>query len=168
MAFCKDCGTKLISRYLKNEGEIPYCETCGKFCFPQYNVAVSMVTVDEEKKKVLLIQQYGRPFWILVAGYVNRGESAETAVIREIREEVSLTVRQVTFNRSRFFEPSNTLMLNFTASVDSDEPVSITDEVDRWKWFSYEEARDAIKPDSLARQFYLGWLEDHENKKAGL
>ena len=23
-----------------------------------------------------------------------------------------------------------------------------------------KEARDAIKPDSLARQFYLGWLED--------
>ena len=31
-----------------------------------YNVAVSMIVVDEETGKILLIQQYGKPSYILV------------------------------------------------------------------------------------------------------
>ena len=57
-----------------------------------YNVAVSMVVTDEETGKILLIQQYGKPTYILVAGYVNRGEAEEDAVVREVREETGLHV----------------------------------------------------------------------------
>jgi NAD+ diphosphatase len=32
-------------------------------------------------------------------------------------------------------------------------------EVDSWRWFTLNEAREAIKPNSLARAFLLGWLD---------
>ena len=67
-----------------------------------YNVAVSMVVTDEETGKILLIQQYGKPTYILVAGYVNRGEAEEDAVAREVREETGLHVSRMKFNRTRF------------------------------------------------------------------
>ena len=67
--FCRECGTKLVPKELENEGIIPYCPECGQYRFPQYNVAVSMIVVNEEKDEILLIQQYGRPSYILVAGY---------------------------------------------------------------------------------------------------
>ena len=63
----------------------------------------------------------GRDSYILVAGYVNKGEDAEDAVIREIREEMDLKVLECHFNRSHYFAPSNTLMLNFTAIVEEGE-----------------------------------------------
>ena len=114
---CFECGTALIEKELEEEGIVPYCPKCQQYRFPMYNVAVSMIVVDEETGKILLIQQYGKLSYILVAGYVNRGEAEEHAVVREVREETGLEVEHLRFNRTKFFEPSNTLMCNFTAFV---------------------------------------------------
>ena len=78
--------------------------------------------------------RYGKPSYILVAGYVNRGEAEEHAVVREVREETGLEVEHLRFNRTKFFEPSNTLMCNFTAFVRTAKALHINHEVDRCKW----------------------------------
>lgn len=158
MNYCVECGTKLIKKHLENEGDIPYCTSCEAFRFPIYNTAVSMIVIDEKNQKILLIQQYNRPFYILVAGYVNRGEAAETAVKREVFEETGLNVIRHEFNMSKFFEPSNTLMVNFAAFVDSND-VKITDEVDKFTWFTFDEARKNIKDGSLAEEFLCAYLD---------
>ena len=85
-SYCTECGTLLVEKELEGEGLVPYCEKCGQYRFPLYNVAVSMIVIDESTGKILLIQQYGRPVYILVAGYVNRGERIEDAAVREIFE----------------------------------------------------------------------------------
>ena len=112
---CSECGAELIKKELEGEGLVPYCPHCQQFRFPMYNVAVSMVIINEQTGEILLIKQYGRPSFILVAGYVNRGEQVEHAVCREIKEETGMTVSHIKFNRTSFFEPSNTLRCNFTA-----------------------------------------------------
>ena len=80
------CGCKLDEKYLMGEGMVPYCPQCQEFRFPVYNTAVSMIVMNKELDKVLLIKQYGRDSYILVAGYVNKGEDAEDAVKREVGE----------------------------------------------------------------------------------
>ena len=70
MKYCYECGTLLTERFLENEGNIPYCETCGCYRFPIFSTAVSMIVLHPERDKILLIQQYGRDSNILVAGYV--------------------------------------------------------------------------------------------------
>ena len=97
---CFECGTALIEKEMEEEGIVPYCPKCQQYRFPMYNVAVSMIVVDEETGKILLIQQYGKPSYILVAGYVNRGEAEEHAVVREVREETGLEVEHLRFNRT--------------------------------------------------------------------
>ena len=158
MNYCMHCGTRLTLRPHGAEGELPYCEGCGAFRHPVFNIAVSMVVTDEGGEKILLIRQYGRPQYILVAGYVNQGEDAEDAARRELMEEMSLPALSVRFNRSRYFAPSNTLMLNFTAVV-TDTGVHANSEVDAWNWFTKEEARQAIRRGSLAEAFLLGWMD---------
>ncbi len=90
---CRACGAALIEKELKGEGVVPFCPVCGEFRFPMYNVAVSMIVIDRQSEKILLVQQYGKPSYILVAGYVNRTESLESAVAREIKEETGMTVQ---------------------------------------------------------------------------
>ena len=97
-----------------------------------------------------------------VAGYINRGESAETAVRREILEETGLHAGRIHFNRTRFFEPSNTLMCNFTAFVPDAERIHVNREVDRFRWFSPAEARANIRPNSLAAAFLDAWLDEND------
>ena len=159
MNYCMDCGTRLQLRFHKTEErELPYCEHCGEFRYPVFNTAVSLLVVNEAMDRIILIQQYGRPWYVLVAGYVNQGEDAEHAAVRELREELGLHARSVRFNRSHYYPRTNTLMLNFTVTVD--ETVAHPNwEVDAWRWFSLEEARDAIRPASLAAAFLHGWLD---------
>lgn len=158
MNYCMQCGTKLVIREHPHEGSVPYCETCEAFRYPVYNTAVSMIVRNRKGDKVLLIRQYSRPFYVLTAGYVNKGEDAEDAAVREVSEELGLTVDSVHFNRSHYFAPSNTLMLNFTVTVLEDS-ASPNWEIDSWQWFSNEEARKQIKPGSLAEAFLNGYFD---------
>jgi NAD+ diphosphatase len=161
--YCRECGVKLVPKDLENEGIVPYCPSCGQYRFPQYNVAVSMIVVNEENDEILLIQQYGRPTYILVAGYVSRGESLEDAVAREVKEETGMTVSRMKFNRTQFFEKSDTLMCNFTAFVKDDSELAPNYEIDSCAWFTREEARANIRPDSLAEFFLVSYLNEQHS-----
>lgn len=157
---CFECGAPLIEKELEGEGFVPYCTQCQEYRFPMYNVAVSMIVINEQTGEILLIKQYGRPFFILVAGYVNRGEPLEHAVGREIKEETGMTVSRIKFNRTSFFESSNTLMCNFTAFVKDASELSPNREIDSYQWFAPKEAQQNIRPNSLAERFLNAYLEE--------
>ena len=158
MGYCERCGSVLVERNNGIDGMVPYCEKCGEYRYPGFNVAVSMIVLNSNQSKVLLIQQYGKKRNILVAGYVNRGESAEDAVRREVKEEIGLNVVQLRFNTSSYFEPSNTLMLNYAVIVEGMEPI-VNEEVDAWHWYYIREAKEQIAKDSLAEQFLNHYLD---------
>ena len=158
--YCRECGTKLVPKELENEGVVPYCPKCEAFRFPLYNVAVSMVVVNEETDKILLIKQYGRDTYILVAGYVTLGEGLEDAVVREVKEETGMTVSRIKFNRTQYFEKSDALMCNFTAFVKDASGFDPNYEIDSCAWFTREEARANIRPDSLAEYFLVSYLDE--------
>ena len=157
MNYCMHCGTKLRIRHHDTEGEVPYCDNCQAFRYPVFNTAVSMIVMNQERSRVILIQQYGKPHYVLVAGYVNKGEDAEAAAVREVKEELGLDVKDVHFNRSHYYAPTNTLMLNFTVTVAQPE-AHPNWEVDSWRWFTIDEARANIKPDSVAQGFLNGYF----------
>lgn len=157
MKYCVECGHELILQELENEGMIPYCPNCNEYRFPTFNSAISTVIFNKAKDKILLIQQYGRDSNILVAGYINKGENANEALLREVKEEVDLTVKKFIYNDNFYFERSNTLIHNFTSFVDEEE-FHLTKEVDKATWFSIDEAIEAIRPNSLAKQFLLQTL----------
>ena len=167
MNYCMECGTKLTIKPLKSEGEVPFCERCGTFVFPVFSTACSMIVMNPEQTKILLIKQYGRGDYILVAGYVNKGEDAEDAALREIREELGVEAADIRFNRTHYFGPSNTLMINFRVLLPSEE-IHPNEEIDDWRWFSLAEAREKVRPNSLARDFLEGMLDGayqfHDNK----
>lgn len=158
--FCHECGTKLTQKELENEGIIPFCPKCEAYRFPVYNVAVSMIVINKKTDKILLIKQYGKDYYVLVAGYVNRMEQLEHAVAREIKEETGINVSQIKFNRTRFYEPSDVLMCNFTAFVEDDSDFCVNEEIDDYCWFTYEEARKNIRQNSLAAYFLNAYLDE--------
>ena len=164
MNYCMECGTKLEDKFLKNEGMIPYCSSCQAYRFPVFSTAVSMEVLNPEQDKILLIKQYGKDRYILVAGYVNKGENAEDTVVREVKEELGLHVKELHFEKSEYYAPSNTLMLNFSCVVDSESLARISEEeIDSCRWFSLSEAAENIAEGSLAGKFLTRFL-----KKRGL
>ncbi len=85
--YCRECGEKLSLRFCENEGLVPYCNRCEAFKFPQFNSAVSMVVTNRAQDKILLAKHAGEDDFILFAGYIKKGETAEKTVVRELREE---------------------------------------------------------------------------------
>ena len=162
MKYCEECGSPLIFRENGIDGMVPYCERCGAFRFPRYNVAMSTLVMNETLDQVILIQQYGRTDNILVAGYVNLGEALEDGVRREVAEELGLHVIHCRYLRSKYFARSNTLMCNFLTVVDDVSLDHVNGEIDRIAWFTPEEARACIKPGSLAQEFLNLGLDDLE------
>lgn len=159
MKHCMVCGETLQMKYLPSEGkEIPFCPACNDFRFPVFNTGVSMILVNPERTKIMMIRQYGGSEYILCAGYVNQGEDAEDAAAREIKEELGFDVRELHFNRSHYFAPSNTLMFNFTAVIDEAD-AKPNEEIDTWAWFDIAEAREKVRKNSLAKAFLLGYLD---------
>ncbi len=162
MTHCYECGTKLIPRELEGEGIIPYCPHCQAYRFPIFSTAMSTTLLSPDRKKALLIQQYGRNRNVLVAGYVNKGENAEHAVVREVQEEVGLKVVQMAFVKSTYFAPSNTLMLHFLTVVEDDDLSHMTAEVDKAQWYPLEQAKEAVLTPSLAQRFLFTALQKLE------
>lgn len=166
MNYCHECGTKLIIKECFNcgvsDGFFPYCPKCNDFRFPFFNCAVSCVIYNKDYSKTLLIKQYGRDWNILVAGYVNKTENLESALVREIKEEVGLDVTSYKFNASRYFEKSNSLICNFIVIVENEE-FQCNPEVDFAKWYSIVEAKDCILKNGLAEEFFLLSLNKIKN-----
>lgn len=160
LEYCPECGTKLIDKECENEGIVAYCETCQRFRFPIFNTAIIAIVMNPARDKILLIQQYGKPFNILVAGYVNKGESIEQTLIREVKEELGRDVTWYQYMRSEYFDRSESLMCNFVCQVDDEDLSHINYEVDRAAWYSIEDAVKNIKPDSLAQKFLIAALEE--------
>ena len=163
MNYCMECGAKLELRPHHEGGEVPFCPVCGRFRHPVYSTAVIMIVMDRARERVILIQQYGRAKNILVAGYIDQGESAEAACAREVREELGLTAAEVHYNRSEYLPRTNTLMLNFTVLVEEGD-VHPNEEIDAWRWFSRDEAREAILPGSLAARFLHEYFDTLESE----
>ena len=99
---------------------------------------------------ILLIQQYGRAQYILVAGYVNRGEPAEDAARREIMEETHIRVKNIRYFGSQSWPFPSQLMLAFNADYDGGDINLQAEEIADAQWFDPEHCPASPKPGSIA------------------
>ena len=151
--FCTECGEKLTLMFASGEGLVPYCKSCGAFRFAQFATAVSLVVTNRKKDMILLAKHKGQDDFILFAGYVKKGETAEKTVTREFKEETKLNTVKYKYMSSRYHEPKNVLMLNFISIAEDREPVIDEKEIEEVKWFTFDEALTAIRKDSTAEAF---------------
>lgn len=87
---CPRCGTKASKK-----GTNPFrCTECGYTHFFSPCTAVGAITTDSDGKVLLLVRgkDPGRGLFGLPGGFVDPGETAEEAMLREVMEETCLTV----------------------------------------------------------------------------
>ena len=162
--FCQDCGAKLALKFCENEGLVPYCNSCGEFKFPPFKTAVSMVVVNKAQDRVL-IAKHTNGDYLLNAGYIKKGESAEKAIVREIREETGLNATKYKYMSSRYHEPRNVLMLNFIVVVSEGELKLNTEEISEAKWCTFDEALETVCHDSTAEYFLKNAVAELKKNK---
>ena len=162
--YCRHCGQKLSLRFCENEGLIPYCSSCADYIFPQFGVAVSMVVTNRAQDKILLAKHVDDEDFILFAGYVKKGESAEKAVPREIKEELGLNVVKAKYMSSRYYDKNDVLMLNFIVIVEDKEIKMNINEISEARWCSSDEALTLIRKGTTAEYFLQNAVRELKKK----
>ena len=115
--------------------------------FPRIDPAVICLVHDGHDRAVLARHSLWpeRRFSIL-AGFVEAGESFEQCVVREITEEVGLTVTDVQYLGSQPWPFPRSLMVGFHAVGDPEQPFSFNDgEIAEAAWFTRAEVREALE-----------------------
>lgn len=114
--------------------------------FPRIDPAVICLVHDGGERAVLARQTvWPARMFSLLAGFVEAGESFEACVIREIREEIGLTVQDVRYLGSQPWPFPRSLMVGFHAIGDPDQEFSFNDgEIAEAAWFTRDEVRAAL------------------------
>ena len=71
-------------------------------------------------------------------------------------EELGMEALDLRYLNSHYYEPSETLMLNYSVTVEETEPTP-NREVDSWRWFPIVEARRVVRPGGLAERLLKDW-----------
>ncbi len=161
--FCANCG-RLTA--IVQAGYARRCPSCGATHFPRTDPVVIMLV--EHGGQLLLGRRPGWPpnRYSVLAGFVSPGESAEEAVIREVREESGIEVHEPRFVTSQPWPFPSSLMLGFEARSDGGEPVAHDGELEDVAWFPLQAIRTAQQeagplrlppPISIARHLIERW-----------
>lgn len=162
--YCPHCGKKLIKKEIGDEGFIPFCEKCEVPLWDMFTTSIIVAVVNEENEVALLRQNYvSQMNHVCVAGIMKIGESAEDTVVREIAEEIGLTVREIEYIKSYPYGKKEMLMLGYKAVVDKDD-FTLSGEVDSAEWVKFEEALPLLREGSIAWELVkevIGRSGDH-------
>jgi NAD+ diphosphatase len=151
--FCGHCGTPV--QHLSHE-RAKKCPKCGLTSYPRLAPAI-IVSIERTKvdgSEILLAHNHRHPqgFYSVLAGFVEPGESLEECVRREIREEVGIGVKNISYFGSQPWPFPNSLMIAFTADYNDGEIEIEEDEISDASWFAAGALPPVPPPISIARK----------------
>jgi NAD+ diphosphatase len=161
---CPRCGalTELLPA-----GHARVCPNDGSEHFPRTDPAVIMLVTDDRGRCLLARNQRWPARRVsILAGFVEPGESAEQAVVREVAEETGIVVGDVRYLGSQPWPMPQSLMLGFRARAASGQQITVdADEISEAHWFGRDDLRAAIAagdvllppPVSIAHRIIETW-----------
>jgi NAD+ diphosphatase len=161
---CPRCGAPTV---VEAAGHVRRCTVDDSEHFPRTDPAVIMLVVDENDRCLLARQStWPERRYSTLAGFVEPGETPEHAVVREVLEEVGITVRTCRYVDAQPWPFPSSLMLGYYATAHGEQPKPDGEEIDEARWFSRDEIQAAVRAGemilpggiSIARHLVEGWL----------
>jgi NAD+ diphosphatase len=129
---CPRCG----DRTERLEGEWgKRCPSCRYEHYPHLHPAVIVLVRDGERCLLARKAGWAPGRYALVAGFVDNGESLEGAVVREVKEEVGVDVKDVRYVGSQNWPFPSQLMVGFVATYAGGEITADPEELEDARWF---------------------------------
>ena len=151
--FCPRCGEPTT----RIEGE--WGKRCPRCRYEHYtHLHPATIVLVRDGNRVLLTRKAGWApnRYALVAGFVDNGESLEACVAREIKEEVGVDVKDITYVGSQNWPFPSQVMIGFVATYAGGDVVIDREELEDARWFPC----DAL-PGLPSRHSISRWIIDH-------
>jgi len=139
--FCGICGSPSRSA---NAGHMRVCNQCDTNQFPRIDPAIIVLVHDDHQCLLGRRHTWAEHRFSTIAGFVEPGETAEQAVVREVFEETGIKIGVITYHSSQPWPFPGSLMLGFHAEKTTDEIQRLDGELAEARWFSRGEVLDAL------------------------
>jgi len=156
--YCGQCGRPTED---KTDERAKTCPDCGLNCYPRLSPAVIVAVVKDGKLLLATSPRFRSSFWSVLAGFVEPGETLEECVVREVHEEVGITVKNVRYFDSQPWPFPDSLMLGFTAEYAEGEIKTDGDEIVDAEWFAADHLPNIPPRVSIARRLIDWFVENH-------
>ena len=143
--YCGRCGTLTQSLNIEISKK---CPKCGLVNYPRISPAIIVAVVNDGKLLLAHNNAYPKNLYSVVAGFVEVGETFEECVVREVREETGITVKNIKYFGNQPWPFPNSLMIGFTCEYESGEIQVDGEEIGHAKWYSSTEL--PLTPDSIS------------------
>ena len=134
--FCGGCG-KGIKAHETERAMI--CECKNKLIYPTISPCIIVLVTNGEELLLAHNKNFPGEFYSTLAGFIEPGESAESAIEREVFEEVSVRIKNITYYGSQSWPFPSQLMLGYHAEYDEGLISPDGVEIDKADWFNFKE-----------------------------
>ncbi len=156
--FCGRCGLLLKTSQTERAKE---CPKCGLLHFPRLAPAI-IVLVERGNELLLARSRHFMPeMYSVLAGFVEPGESLEEAVVREVREEVGISVKNIKYFGNQPWPFPHSLMIGFTATYAGGKISPDDSEIEDARWFTADNLPRIPGKISIARKL-IDWFIDKQ------
>jgi NAD+ diphosphatase len=157
--FCGRCSAK--TKNMENE-RAKICEKCNLISYPRISPAIIVAIVRDDKILLSRSKRFRHMnMFSVLAGFVEPGESLEECVVREVREEVGIAVKNIRYFGSQSWPFPDALMVAFTAEYAGGEIAIDGDELVEAGWFSASQLPQIPGKFSIARKL-IDWFIEKE------
>ncbi len=162
--FCGRCGTPLRTKTTERAKE---CPICGQLHFPRLAPAIIVLVARGHELLLARSRHFLPGMYSVLAGFVEPGEPLEEAVVREVKEEVGVDIKDIKYFGSQPWPFPHSLMIGFTATYAGGE-ISLGDsEIEDAGWFTADNLPQIPGKISIARKLIDWFVEKqgppHEN-----
>jgi NAD+ diphosphatase len=154
--FCGRCGVRTRIHPTERARE---CPQCGILYFPR--LAPAIIVLVQRGREILLARarRFPTAMYSTIAGFVEPGETLEEAVVREVREETGISVKEIRYFGSQPWPFPHSLMIGFTASYASGQIMLSDEENVDAGWFTVDNMPSLPEKISIARRLIDSFLE---------
>ncbi len=139
--FCPKCGapTKMM-----DAGYRRLCDKCNAEHFPRVDPVVIMLATDGDACLVGRGKHFPPAMFSALAGFMEPGETIEEAVRRELMEEASVRVGEVTYYATQPWPFPSSLMIGCFAKAESRDVKVDDNELAEVRWLERSLARELV------------------------
>jgi NAD+ diphosphatase len=161
--YCGRCGT---ATRLKDGERAWECPACGALFYPRISPAVIMAIVRGDTILLARARRFPAGFYSVLAGFVEPGETLEECVVREVREEVGIEVKNLRYFSSQPWPFPHSLMVAFTAEHASGEIRVDPSEIVDAAWYRADALPSIPDRITVARRLIDWFLDGHGGRTA--
>ena len=133
------------------------CTACGYLSYPRISPAVIVAVVRGKSILLARARRFPPGMYSVLAGFVEPGETLEECVVREVREETGVEVKNIRYFASQPWPFPHSLMVAFTAEHASGEIRVDPEEIVDAGWYTVENFPHVPDPMTVARRL-IDWF----------